>query len=117
MRKIFFIVLLGTLFFFKEVQAQFVPGTEDIPLMPGLIVDENETVSFDTPAGQIVNIQAFSSQSGKDVRTFYHNTLTEMGWHAQNNTTYQRDFDELILTITSQQAQTLVHFQLTTPNN
>ena len=78
--------------------AGFIADT-DIPLMDELVVDEEETFSFDTPAGQIVTFVARTDRSAEDVRSFYHAALQELGWRKASSTQYRRDQDELFLQV------------------
>ena len=124
------------------IAQDFVPGTDDIPLMSGLVIDDNETVSFDTPEGQIIEIIASlredeghvtdkwvgppprnktvianTSKSKNQILNFYETTLTSMGWQKITPYFFQRGHDELLLSITTLKNKTQVKFQLTTPNN
>ena len=114
-----FVIILSLCFaVVSAAMAQdFIPGTEDIPLMNGLIIDDNETVSFDTPAGQIMTIVANTSKSQNQVLSFYATTLTSMGWQKITPYFFQRGQDELSLSTTKNGGKIQVKFQLTTPNN
>ena len=112
-------VLALCLFFSVAVYAQsdFVPGTEDLPLMEKMVIDENETISFDTPAGQILNVTAKTPVSSQKVLSFYANTLPALGWQKKSGNSYKRDRDEIVIQTQSSQTGTSVLFQVTTPNN
>ena len=112
------IVIWMILLFCGAVFAQdFIAGTEDIPLMENMVIEDNETISFDTPDGQILNLTGYTKASQTQVKTFYNNTLKTLGWVPQKGNTYMRDKDELSLTFTSTKNGTRVDFQLTTTNN
>ena len=98
-----------------SVQAAFVPGT-DVPLMDGLVVDENEGFSFDTPEGQIMTIVATSDASAKEITSFYQESLSALGWKTMAVNQYRRDQDELMLKITSAAGKTVLKLQLTFAN-
>ena len=95
----------------------FIPGTEDIPLMENLAMDENETISFDTPAGQIMQVQAKTNLSPKAVQTFYENTLPAIGWQKNGPNSYHRGQDKMTLSTKTTGTTTIVKFQMTIPNN
>src|SRR3546814_20540062 len=57
-----------------------VEGFEDLPLMPGLAVDESAEVLFDKPTGRIVEATAGGEVAAADIRSFYGATLPELGW-------------------------------------
>lgn len=96
-------------------RADFFPGT-DVPLMDDFVSDENETFSFDTPAGQIVTFVAKTNRSASEIRSFYDTALLELGWNKTNASSYKRDQDKLTLRIIPSKAGTKVKIQVTFPN-
>jgi hypothetical protein len=62
--------------------AGFVPGTEDVPLMPGLAPTEKPVV-FDKPQGRIVEAAARGKVTRDGVRRFYKETLPGLGWREE----------------------------------
>jgi hypothetical protein len=62
--------------------AGFVPGTEDVPLMPGLATTEKPVV-FDKPQGRIVEAAAKGKVTREGVRRFYKETLPGLGWREE----------------------------------
>ena len=84
-------LLFGTAF----AQDAFVVGFEDLPLMNGLISDEEE-MSFDTLEGRIIESHASSNTlSAKSVLDFYTNTLPQLGWSKTSHNTFIREGEEL----------------------
>jgi hypothetical protein len=77
----------------------FVPGFEDVPLMPGLNATEEPAIQFDSPGGRIIETQTAGSGSASEVIAFYHETLAELGWHAVNSLVYERQGERLTLTV------------------
>ena len=110
-----FVYVCVMLLFSVMGQAAFLADT-DVPLMDNLLVDENESFSFDTPAGQIMTFVAKTRNSVKEVRAFYEIALQELGWKKVSATRYKRDQDELELQISELKGQTLVKIQLTFVN-
>ena len=110
--KILWVLLL---FVSIAVRAAFVPGT-DVPLMDGLVVDENDSFSFDTPAGQIMTVSAQTTAPVKEVKAFYGESLPALGWQQISATQYHRDQDELSLQISSIAHKTSVKIQMTFAN-
>lgn len=98
-------------------QTDFIPGTDDLPMMDKMVVDENETISFDTPAGQILNVTAKTPLSGSKVLSFYDASLAALGWQKKSTGHYKRDKDEIIIQTQPKSNGTTVRFQVTTPNN
>jgi len=102
MRILFTLTLLSTLFIGFCAHADFLPGTDDIPLMDGLTLPDADDFSFDTPAGQILIFEAETSQSPTAVRSFYDSTLTALGWTREKQDFYRRDKDTIHLSFPSQ---------------
>lgn len=89
-RLILFIFLFSSVF----VQAAFLPSTEDIPLMDGIILAESSDFSFDTPAGQILTFEGETDKNTSEIQVFYQETLTAMGWIENKTDFYVRGSDK-----------------------
>ena len=109
-RLIFFIFLFKGVF----AQAAFLPATEDIPLMNGIILTETSDFSFDTPAGQILTLEGESDRNAVDIQTFYRETLTAMGWVQKATDFYVRGSDTLQLSFSQKNK---VRFDILLSNN
>jgi len=59
---------------------EFVPGTEDLPLMKELSPVKGTDLVFDKPEGRIVEATARGKVTRKAVETFYAATLPQLGW-------------------------------------
>ncbi|HTS92497.1 MAG TPA: hypothetical protein VMG55_10880 [Stellaceae bacterium] len=59
---------------------EFVPGTEDLPLMKELSPVKGTDIVFDKPEGRIVEASARGKVTRKAVETFYAATLPQLGW-------------------------------------
>ncbi|MBQ7413323.1 MAG: hypothetical protein IJV07_03500 [Alphaproteobacteria bacterium] len=94
----------------QTASADFLPGTDDIPLMDGLSLPETNDFAFDTPAGQILAFDADTSFSQKQVLSFYQKTLTAMGWEQSKSNHFKRGNDTLILSFPKKGS---VHFDIT----
>lgn len=91
----------------------FLPGTEDIPLMPELSVDITDNMDFDTPAGQIITLEGSSSKvKASDVYSFYQSVLPKMGWKQVKKGYFKRDKDTLRIIIIQPQKPVLVRFEI-----
>lgn len=71
------LLALGTA---QPSRAAFVPGTEDVPLAPGLTAAAEETLVFDNPTGRIVQAKATGAADPDAVTRFYAETLPQLGW-------------------------------------
>ena len=109
--------VLAVLFLVLSISARaaFLSGT-DVPLMDDAVVNENESFSFDTPAGQIMTVTVKSSMSKKEVIDFYKESLGALGWQQVSSTEYHRDQDELTLQVESKDHATILKLQLTFAN-
>jgi hypothetical protein len=59
---------------------QFVPGTEDVPLMKELKPVDGSDLVFDKPEGRIIEASARGKVTKAAVRSFYASTLPQLGW-------------------------------------
>ena len=91
--------------------AQFVPGTEDVPLMPGL-VPAGDTLVFDKPEGRIVAASARGKVTRAVVRGFYARTLPALGWQGAGET-WRRDGETLTLEFSGEDGNLTVAYTLT----
>lgn len=74
------LLILLTLALTPPAHAAFVPGTEDVPLAPGLTASADDALVFDNPTGRIVQAQASGSADADAVTRFYAQTLPQLGW-------------------------------------
>jgi hypothetical protein len=100
MRRVFF-----CLFLFALVAAPlsaraadgFVPGIDDLPLMPGLAAVQDEAVVFDVPGGRIVEAWAEGAATRDAIRSFYGTALPQLGWRAASPDLFRREGESLRL--------------------
>jgi hypothetical protein len=83
----------------QSAAASFVPGIEDLPLMPGLRPVEPASTYFDSPAGRIVIAYAGGPLERPAILAFYATTLPQLGWTRAGNTDYRRDGETLRIEI------------------
>ena len=75
----------------------FVPGVDDLPLMPGLSVLNGQDVVFDAPGGRVVEAWAEGRVSREAVLSFYASTLPQLGWTAAAPDLFRREGETLRL--------------------
>jgi hypothetical protein len=75
----------------------FFVGLEDMPVMAGLTQLADRSVSFDAPAGRIVELSAEGSVTRQAVLEFYERTLPQLGWQSTGSGTFRRDGETLRL--------------------
>ena len=100
--------------------AVFMSGFEDLPLMDDLKQAEDTAVSFDTPAGRIIEAYAQSNEIGKrKIVDFYNKTLPQLGWKRQPenkkgaSVSYTREGEVLTISI-DESMPVSVRFELMT---
>jgi hypothetical protein len=101
------LVLAGVAF----AKAEFVPGTDDVPLMPGLTA-AGDPVVFDKPEGRIVTATARGKVTRAVVRAFYARTLPALGWRAEGQD-WRREGETLTLEFTGADGDLTVGYTLT----
>lgn len=80
-------------------EAQYVLGSEDIPLYTGLILLDEDSTNFDTMTGNIVISEYKGNVKSASIKDFYHSALPQLGWKLSKNKTdkvvYKRGDDKL----------------------
>ena len=92
--------------------AEFVAGTEDLPLMPGLATVAGSSLVFDKPQGRIVEAQATGKVKRRDVQSFYGATLPQLGWTAAGTNAWQREGERLRLDFHGRDGDLTIGFSL-----
>ena len=90
----------------------FVPGSVDLPLMPGLSGAPDGPVVFDSPAGRIVESWAFGAVDAAAVEVFYADSLPQLGWERTGPATYRRESEVLTIETESVKDGVSVRFQI-----
>jgi hypothetical protein len=96
---------------------EFVPGTEDLPLMPGLAAIDGSSLVFDKPEGRIVEAQAKGAVARKSVRQFYATTLPQLGWSEAGSDRWRRESERLKLDYRGADGALTVSFTLSPAHN
>jgi len=91
---------------------EFVAGTEDLPLMPGLHTVAGKSLAFDKPEGRIVEAQARGALARAKVRDFYDTTLPQLGWSAAGADRWQREGEVLRIDYGGKDGDLVVGFTL-----
>lgn len=91
---------------------QFVAGTEDVPLMPGLAPVAGSSLVFDKPQGRIVEAQATGKVTRNAVQAFYAASLPPLGWKAAGTDRWHREGEVLRLDFHGHDGDLTVGFTL-----
>ena len=105
-------VILLVLFAPLARAADFVAGTEDVPLMQGLVPVEGKSLAFDKPEGRIVEAEARGKLARANVREFYDATLPQLGWSASGQDAWRREDEMLRLDFRGRDGDLTVGFTL-----
>jgi hypothetical protein len=106
------LLLLGLLAAVPAHADAFVAGTEDLPLMPGLVPVRDSGLVFDKPQGRIVEAQAAGKVTRAAVRRFYEATLPQLGWAAEGPRSWRREGERLRIEIKGRDGDVRVGFTL-----
>ena len=90
---------------------QFVPGTEDVPLMRELAPIKDSDIVFDKPEGRIIEASARGKVTKAAVKNFYASTLPELGWKASGES-WTREMETLHLDFSGRDGDLWVTFTL-----
>ena len=90
---------------------QFVPGTEDVPLMKELAPVKGSDLVFDKPEGRIIEASARGKVTKAAVRSFYASTLPQLGWKPSGES-WTRETETLRLDISGRDGDLWVTFTL-----
>jgi hypothetical protein len=113
MARLAFALFLSLLLATAPARADpFVAGTEDVPLMQGLVPVEAGAVVFDKPEGRIIEAQARGKLERGAVRDFYRSTLPQLGWKALGVNAWRREAEMLRLEIGGRDGDVTVGFTL-----
>ncbi len=91
---------------------RFFSGIADLPVMPGLEQVPGAGVSFDKPAGRIVEVAASGPKSRREIIEFYDAVLPQLGWRAAGKGRYRREGEHLNLSISKSGPKLTVRFSL-----
>lgn len=111
---VFFILFLALLIIQVScTTTSFLPGTQDIPQMPGLKVDITDNMDFDTPAGQIITLEGKNPQAtAADIYDFYQSVLPKMGWQEIEKGYFKREKDSLRIIVIQPQNPLEIRFEI-----
>jgi hypothetical protein len=92
--------------------AGFLSAYEDLPLPPGLSEVPGSGLSFDTPAGRIVEAYARGGARSAEILSFYSETLPQLGWSQAGPASFRRDAELLTIAVKPEGRASIVHFTI-----
>jgi hypothetical protein len=90
----------------------FLPGFDDLPVMPGLEAVDGAGIVFDTPAGRIIEGYAEGKVTEASVRHFYDETLPQLGWRQVSKNEFRREGEQLKIDFKGKDQALTVRFTL-----
>ena len=90
----------------------FVPGFEDLPLMPGLTPIAGSGHVFDSPTGRLVESHARGAVTRADVIAFYWESLVALGWSETGPGQFRRENEILRIEASGRDGNLQVLFRL-----
>ena len=112
MRRVAAIIALLAALVGPSAAQNFVPGFEDLPLIPGLTPLAGSGHIFDTPSGRLIESHAHGSLTRIQVEVFYSESLTPLGWRPAGKGRYQREQEILKIDTSGQDGNLTVIFRL-----
>ncbi len=111
-RRVFLAVVAGLVAAPGAGGQGFVPGFEDLPLMPGLSPLADAGLSFDSAAGRVVQAYAEGRVGRREVLAFYAASLPALGWRQLADARFAREGEALTLEFQAEAGRLLVRFLL-----
>lgn len=91
----------------------FLQYVDDVPLMSGLFESTDETFIFEKPEGRIIKTTVLSETQNKQaIKTFYDQTLPELGWTVHRPNIYLRGDEKMTIEYSNDGSFTIVLFTL-----
>ena len=82
--------------------------------MPGLKIQKQTALIFDTPSGRIVEVAADGKISLLKMREFYADTLPQLGWRDREKNIFSRDKEILSINFSIiENGNTQIKFSIT----
>jgi len=113
MSRLVFSIFAAWLFAAAPAAAgDFLPGFDDLPVMPGLSAVDGAGIVFDTPAGRIIEGYAAGTVTRESVRRFYDETLPQLGWKRVSKYEFRREGEQLKIDFQGKDRTLTVRFTL-----
>lgn len=80
-------------------ETAFLPGYEDFPLPQGFAAPAAQRVSFDAPAGRIVEAAIAGPADPSSIAAFYRDALPALGWRPDGAGAWRREGERLTISV------------------
>lgn len=96
----------------SDAAEAYVPGTEDVPLMPELAPIPEASLAFDTASGRVV-VAFLNAEADLDaVLKFYGDTLPQLGWQKRGAAEWARAGEVLSIEKIADELATVIRIEL-----
>ena len=97
-----------------DTDTSYLQILSDVPLAPGLSMEDDSQVDFDTADGRIAEAIAFGPTELQAVKEFYQESLRALGWAqvSAKKWLFKRDEEQLELNFKEANGTVEVHFRL-----
>lgn len=96
------------------VTSKFINGTQDIPLINGLEIIDDQNLEFDSLSGSFSSSTYQSNFDINKIKIFYENNLPKLGWKIskslENSSVFTRDNEKLEIEFSHQESYNLIVF-------
>lgn len=86
---------------------------DDLPLMTNMYELPDETFTFETPGGRIVESTATTRSKKQKITEYYLKALPELGWNTRDDMMFIRENEALTIKVEAGDNGSVVHFSLT----
>ena len=103
------VLLLGP----AQAEQQYLNILPDIPVMEGLNIVPDSTVTFDKPDGRIAESAYFSETiTAEDINAFYNEVLPQLGWVMDDQSRFIREQDQLTFYVFQSNHEAIIEFSV-----
>ncbi len=93
-------------------EAQYSTLIDDLPLMQGMVENQDKSLVFEKPTGRIIEAFAVINAKKDAITTFYKKNLPALGWKHQSELNFSRDGEQLTIFIKKSDKQHEIRFLL-----
>lgn len=96
----------------QAAEVKYSTTIDDLPLMPSMRELADESMTFDTAQGRIVETAAETPSNKYAVDTFYSKALPALGWSRKDHMVFVRAGEILTLKLEPKSGGLIVHFSI-----
>jgi len=111
----YFLTCFIILFFinFSAIASKHSSLIEDLPLTNTMQEVAEDFVAFEKPSGRIMQLTVITTESNKEILSFYNKSLHQLGWHKKGQNSFARDNEVMLIEIDKRSKNNYVTFTIT----